>query len=117
MGDIKSSDARNAAKSEREIIVFDSYYKAVRYKELQKAEARGLISKLRVNAQYNLIPTRKVKINGKVARQMYCIVDFVYMQGGEEVCEAVCDGLQISAKYQLDKEFAFDRYGILIQEA
>lgn len=48
---------------------------------------------------------------------MYYIVDFVYVQGDEEVCEAVCDGLLTSARYRLDKEFAFDRYGILIQEA
>lgn len=105
------------AMSEREMIVFDSYYKAERYKELRKAEARELISNLRANARYNLIPTRKVKINGKVAHQMYYIVDFVYMQGNEEVCEYVCDGLLASARYRLDKKFALDRYGILIQEA
>lgn len=103
--------------SERGAIVFESRYKAERYKKLRRAEARGTISNLRANARYNLVPTRKVKINGKVVHPMYYIVDFAYVQDGKEVCEAVCDGLLASARYRLDRKFAFDRYGILIQEA
>jgi hypothetical protein len=66
----------NAIKTTIDGITFDSRKESVRYSQLKLYEKGGLISDLRLQVPYELIP--KLMINGKTERAIKYVADFVY---------------------------------------
>src|SRR5512137_1853211 len=78
----------NAKKTEIDGIVFHSRKESVRYSQLKLYEKGGLISDLRLQVPYDLIP--KLVINGKTERAIKYVADFVYYDTVHK-CEVVED--------------------------
>lgn len=85
-------------------IEFDSKREAKRYQELRMLERAGLISNLRTQVRYELIPAqyeesdevyRKGKHRGEkkpgklIERSLDYVADFVYIENGNEIVEDV----------------------------
>jgi hypothetical protein len=66
----------NAVKTTIDGIKFHSKKESVRYSQLKLYEKGGLITDLRLQVPYELIP--KLVINGKTERAIKYIADFVY---------------------------------------
>jgi hypothetical protein len=66
----------NAVKTTIDGIKFHSKKESMRYTQLKLYEKGGLISDLRLQVPYELIP--KLVINGKTERAIKYIADFVY---------------------------------------
>lgn len=66
----------NAIKTTIDGIKFDSKKESMRYSQLKLYEKGGLISDLRLQVSYELIP--KLVINGKTERAIKYVADFVY---------------------------------------
>lgn len=67
-------------------ITFDSKHEADRYIELSMLLKAGVISDLRLQVPYELIPT--IKLNGETFRSTKYLADFVYKdKDGNEVVE------------------------------
>ena len=79
----------NAIKTEIDGIIFHSRKEAARYSQLKIYEKGGLITDLRLQVPYELIP--KLVINGKTERAIKYIADFVYYDTVHkvEICEDV----------------------------
>lgn len=67
----------NAVKTTIDGIKFHSKKESVRYMQLKLYEKGGLITDLRLQVSYELIP--KLVINGKTERAIKYIADFVYI--------------------------------------
>ena len=74
-------------KTELDGIVFDSRKEAQRYAELQMLERTGLISDLKRQVRFEIVPT--VRGNGDTSRARYYVADFTYIQEGQKVIEDV----------------------------
>lgn len=79
----------NAIKTTIDGIKFDSRKESMRYTQLKLYEKGGLISDLRLQVTYELIP--KLVINGKTERAIKYVADFVYYDTVHkvEICEDV----------------------------
>lgn len=68
---------------------FDSVKEYSRYVELTLMQRAGVISDLRRQVKYELIPAQKVEFPDGIAseRATNYIADFVYQQGGQTVVE------------------------------
>ncbi len=102
-------------------IAFDSIREGSRYKELRLLERAGMITDLRRQVKYLLIPAQyeTVTINGKeksrcVERATVYIADFVYVECGELVVED-CKGFRTEA-YIIKRKLMLQNYGIRIRE-
>ena len=101
-------------------ITFDSKKEATRYKELRIMERAGLISGLRLQVAYELIPAQyappaKGRKKGKlIERPCTYKADFVYMCDGKKVVEDV-KGLK-TKEYIIKRKLMLFRYGIRILE-
>ena len=78
----------NAVKTTIDSITFDSKKESVRYTQLKLYEKGGLITDLKLQVSYELIP--KLSINGKTERAIKYIADFVYYDTVHK-CEVVED--------------------------
>jgi hypothetical protein len=73
-------------KVERDGIVFDSVKECQRYCELKLMQRAGVISDLKLQVPFELIPAQR--IDGKVVeRAVVYKADFVYKQDGQTVVE------------------------------
>jgi hypothetical protein len=84
-------------------IKFHSAKEAKRYSELKLYEKSNLISDLKLQVKYELIP--KLTINGKTERSISYVADFVYLEDGNVIVEDV-KGMQtdiFKIKYRLMK--------------
>lgn len=68
-------------------ITFDSKKEADRWAELQMLDRAGLISDLKRQVRFEIVP--KVKGNGETSRARYYVADFTYIQEGQKVIEDV----------------------------
>ena len=77
----------NAVKTEIDGVVFHSRKEAARFSQLKLYEKGGLITDLRLQVPYELIP--KLVINGKTERAIKYVADFVYYDTVHkcEICE------------------------------
>jgi Protein of unknown function (DUF1064) len=105
----------NAVKTTIDNITFHSKKESVRYGQLKLYEKGGLITDLRLQVSYELIP--KLVINGKTERAIKYIADFVYFDTVHKV-EVVddCKGYRTDIykiKYRLMKMI----HGIDIKES
>lgn len=100
-------------KTEIEGILFDSRHEAHRWIELRYMERAGLISDLRRQVAFELIPA--VKSGRKVIqRAISYVADFVYTQNGTQVIEDA-KGVKTDV-YRIKKKLFFWRYGKEIRE-
>lgn len=89
-------------------ITFDSKREAERYKELRLLERGGLITDLRLQVPFELIPKQPGE------RAVKYVADFVYTENGRMVVEDV-KGYRTDV-YRLKRRMMQVKYGITIQE-
>lgn len=93
--------------------MFDSKKEAGRYYELSMLLRAGVISNLRLQVPFELIPAQR--INGKVVeRACKYIADFVYMENGKMVVEDA-KGMRTDV-YKIKRKLMLKEYGIKIKE-
>ena len=97
--------------------IFDSQMEYDRWRELKLYEMAGVISDLRRQVPYELIPAQ-YETAGKrkkcVERACVYKADFVYKQDGEEVVED-CKGVRTD-EYKIKRKLMLEKYGIRIKE-
>lgn len=123
-GKVKPAERRcvnkyNAKKKVVDGITFDSKKEAEHYKDLKILVDMGLITNLRMQVKYVLIPSQR--INGRVVeRECSYIADFVYEENGQTIVEDV-KGYRNSAssgyaKFVIKRKLMLYLYGIRIKE-
>lgn len=95
-------------------VVFDSRKEALRWHELKLMEKAGLISDLRRQVVFNLIPNLKDDSGRVVERAVKYIADFCYIQDGVAVVEDV-KGLR-TREYVLKRKMMLYFHGIMVKE-
>ncbi len=110
-------------------ITFDSTKEARRYQELRLLERAGVISGLRLQVKYVLIPAQreastevykrginkgKPKPGKVIENECSYIADFVYQEKGQLVVEDT-KGMQ-TKDYIIKRKLMLERYGIKIKE-
>lgn len=100
---------------------FDSKKEAERYKELCLMERAGLITGLRRQVRYLLLPTRYDKNDRAILHSAVYIADFVYTMNDKTQALVVEDvkGYRKGPAYNLfmlKKKLMYDKYGILVKE-
>ena len=98
----------HATKTVINSITFDSKREAVRFSELKLMQRAGLISDLRRQVKYELIPKQQGE------RAVSYIADFVYTEDGKTVVEDV-KGVRTPV-YKIKKKLMLWRHGIKIRE-
>ena len=122
----------NASKCVVDGIKFDSKHEAERYLELKLLERGGVISDLRLQVEFELIPaqyepdavtltkTGKEKIvKGKcIERKCSYLADFVYLDNetGKTIVEDAKSPITRTPEYRIKKKLMLYRYGIRIKE-
>lgn len=92
---------------------FDSKREARRWHDLQLLERAGLITDLRRQVKFVLIPTQR--INGKVVeKECSYYADFVYQHDGQTIVED-CKGYRTDV-YKIKRKLMLEKYGIRILE-
>ena len=114
---IYRSDIRPAAKyGNRKITIdgqtFDSRKEYRRYAELRLLEQAGVITDLRRQVRFALLPAQHV--GGRTERAVSYIADFVYQTDGMTVVEDT-KGVR-TKEYILKRKLMLYRYGIAIKE-
>lgn len=78
-----------ARKTTVDGITFDSQKEAERYLELKRMEEEGVISDLKLQPEYNLLP-KQVDATGRcLERSLSYRADFSYIKDGETIVEDV----------------------------
>lgn len=94
---------------------FDSQREARRYQELRWMLRQGLITDLRLQVPFELIPSQKR--DGKVVeRPVTYIADFVYKENGEDVVEDVKSPATRTPQYIIKRKLMLWEFGIRIRE-
>lgn len=91
-------------------ITFDSKREAERYKELCLLERGGLITDLRLQVPFELIP----KQSGE--RAVKYVADFVYREQGDTIVEDVKSPASRTPLYTIKRKLMLERHGIRIRE-
>lgn len=113
----KEKNKYHARKTTVDGIVFDSRKEAERYTELKALENLGLITGLRRQVKYVLIPSQKDPETGKVLERPCCYVaDFVYHneKTGEDIVEDT-KGMRTAA-YKIKRKLMLEKFGIRVRE-
>jgi hypothetical protein len=96
-------------------IRFDSVHEADRWIELQYMQKAGLISDLRRQVCYELIPAQKR--GGKVIeRPVRYIADFVYRENGQEVVEDAKSPATRTKEYVIKRKLMLWEFGLQVKE-
>lgn len=93
---------------------FDSKREAGRYAELQLMQRAGMITDLKTQVSYLLIPAQYDENHRCIERSCRYVADFVYRQNGELVVEDA-KGLKTDV-YRIKKKLMLQIYGIKIKE-
>lgn len=107
-------------KTELDGILFDSRHEATRWIELRYMERAGLITDLRRQVPFELIPA--VRENGKVKqRAITYIADFVYMAkdgetGNRQIVEDAKSPATLTQVFKIKKKLMYWKYGIEVKE-
>ena len=94
-------------------ITFDSKREAKRYSELKLLERAKVITDLKLQVAFELIP--KHEIDGIKIRATKYIADFTYYENGEYVVED-CKGFR-TQEYKNKRRQMREKYGIIIKES
>jgi len=98
----------HAKKTVVDGIIFQSRKEAKRYQELKLMQRAGLISDLRRQVKFELIPKQQGE------RAVSYIADFVYSEDGQTVVEDV-KGVRTPV-YRIKKKLMLWRHGVRIRE-
>lgn len=113
----KKGNKFNAEKVVSNDCQFDSKHEKRRYDELLKMQGMGLISDLRTQVKFELMPMVRYPTAGKTSRRRIYIADFTYLRDGVLVVEDAKS--EITAKdstYSLKKHLMMLIHGIEILE-
>ena len=92
---------------------FDSKKEFERWNELKLMEDAGVISDLKRQVKYTLVPPQEAE-NGRKERAVVYIADFVYKEAGKPVVE---DAKGVKTRdYIIKRKLMLYIYGIAIQE-
>ena len=97
--------------------VFDSRAEYDRWRELKLYELAGVISELKRQVPYELIPAQYETVGKRkkcVERACVYIADFVYFQDGKAIVED-CKGAK-TREYIIKRKLMLERYGIRVKE-
>lgn len=102
-------------KVEVDGILFDSKKEAKRYGELKLLERAGVITNLRRQVPFTLVPSQKR--NGKVIeRPVVYKADFVYSENGEDIVEDVKSVATKTKEYVIKRKLLLWEYGLRVKE-
>lgn len=116
----------HAKKTVVDGITFASLKEARRYIDLKNLQKAGVISDLKLQVPYELIPQYRepdtigprggVKKGRVIESACYYVADFVYVdeETGKKVVED-CKGMRTRA-YRIKRKLMYDRFGIRIKE-
>lgn len=90
---------------------FDSLGEERRYHELLLMEKAGLISDLKTQVRYELIP--KQVINGKTYKKCEYVADFVYTEDGKTIVEDF-KGIETEV-FKIKRKLFIQKYGLEIR--
>lgn len=93
---------------------FDSQREAKRYATLRLLQEAGVISDLKTQVRYELIPTQRSESGELLERACNYIADFTYCEKGNAIVED-CKGFKTEV-YKIKKKLMLQRYGIRIRE-
>ena len=105
----------HAKKVEHEGIVFDSRREFRRYVELRLMCNAGMISDLRLQVKYNLIPGQKDARGKTLERPVDYIADFVYKDAAGNTIVEDAKGKK-TKDYIIKRKLMLYVYGIRVQE-
>ena len=111
----------NAKKTNVDGIEFDSQKEANRYCELKLMQRANLISNLRMQVKYELVP-KQVNADGKTERSVDYIADFVYREKGKDIdtvedVKGYRDPKSVPyAKFVIKKKLMLYFHGITVKE-
>lgn len=94
-------------------IEFDSKKEAARYLVLRDEQKRGLITDLRLQVPFVLIPSQK-RDDGKTERPCKYVADFVYTRNGKTIVEDT-KGFK-TGEYIIKRKLMLLIHGITVQE-
>jgi len=105
-----------AKKVDIDGIKFDSRHEAYRYVELKYMERIGMISDLRLQVPFEIVP-KQLDETGKVAeRAVKYVADFVYTKDGKMIVEDAKSPATRTDVYKLKRKLMRHVHGIIIQE-
>lgn len=104
----------NAKKTTVDGITYDSRKEAQRAQELRLMLKAGIISNLREQVPYELIPAQKNEYGKVIERAVIYKADFVYDENGKTVVEDT-KGVR-TKEYILKRKLLLYMYGIRIRE-
>ena len=96
-------------------IEYDSRKEACRGEELRLMERAGIISGLKRQGKYELIPPQKLNGRG-VERAVNYVADFEYTKDGETIVEDVKSPATITKEYIIKRKLMLWEFGIRIIE-
>ena len=113
--------AENKYKNEKVVVPvgdglvreFDSKFEAQRYQELAYLEKANVITNLRCQVKYALIPSQK-RPDGTTERAVNYIADFVYSDGKNVIVEDT-KGVK-TPEYVIKRKLMLQKYGIAVKE-
>lgn len=100
---------------------------ALRGEQLQELEAQGIITDLRSQVRYELIPARR-RTDGYLERAAFYVADYVYTRDGKTVVEDVKPTFKSKSSeraykateayrmFSIKRKLMLYRYGIEVQE-
>lgn len=97
-------------------ITFDSQKEARRWQELKLMLRAGIISDLRRQVAFELIPAIKDDTGKVIQRPTHYVADFVYSENGNVVVEDVKSEATKTPLYNLKKKLMRWQYGIDVRE-
>ena len=96
---------------------FSSKKERDRFKELCLLEQAGIISDLRTQAAFELIPIQYGTDGRMLERECKYVADFVYTKNGELVVEDVkSPATRKNSEYIIKRKLMLERHGIRVQE-
>lgn len=104
----------NAQKTTVDGITYDSRKEAQRAQELRLMLKAGIISNLREQVPYELIPAQKNEYGKVIERAVIYKADFVYDENGKTVVEDV-KGVR-TKEFVIKRKLMLYEYGIRISE-
>lgn len=104
----------NARKVMVNGIRFDSKREAERWQKLRTMEWAGLISDLKRQVPFQLLPSQRGEDGKVVERGVKYIADFAYIQDGKQVVEDA-KGVKTDA-YKIKRKLMLKVHGIRVQE-
>lgn len=112
---LKKNSKYNNQKVVIDGIEFASKHEGYRYIELKYLERAGIISDLRLQVPFELIPTLRDEATGKVLeKRMKYIADFTYMQNGKMIVEDA-KGCRTDV-FKIKKKLMLYKFNIQIKE-